>query len=136
MIGALRFSAASIFVCFALTSPAAALCVSPKGLSGTWTANDGGSYYVRRLGNVVWWVGESADDGVAWTNAFRGTTDGKTITGEWVDVIQATGHFGVGTLTLKINGVLGTGVHGFDKIGGTGSGFGGVHWFMPCHDTN
>jgi hypothetical protein len=61
-----------------------------------------------------------------------GTTDGDTITGEWADVIHNSGF---GTLTLKILGKLGTGVHGFDRIGGTGSGFGGQHCFMPCNDT-
>ena len=132
MIGTLRLSAAALLVFLFLTFQATAQCVSPKFLTGAWKANDGGTYYVRRLGNVVWWVGKSADNGASWTNVFRGTTDGDTITGEWADVIHNSGF---GTLTLKILGKLGTGVHGLEKIGGTGSGCGGQHWFMPCNDT-
>lgn len=116
-----------------LVSQASAQCVAPKGLNGAWKANDGGTYFVRRLESVVFWMGQSGDGGRSWTNVFRGTTDGVTITGEWADV---RGNNGSGTLTLKINGKLGVGVNGFDRIGGSGSGFGGQHWFRPCNDTN
>jgi hypothetical protein len=132
MIGSLRFSAATMLVLVLLASHATAQCVSPTGLNGGWKANDGGTYYLRRLDSVVWWMGMSAEGGRSWTNVFRGTTNGDTITGEWADVIGK----GAGTMTLKILGKLGVGVHGFDKIGGTGSGFGGQHWFRPCNDTN
>jgi hypothetical protein len=132
MIGMLRLGAAIIVSCLVLSSHATALCVAPTRLTGAWTANDGGTYLVRLLGNTVWWVGRSADDGASWTNTFKGMRDGNIITGEWADVIR---HGGSGTLTLRINGELGIGVHGFEKIGSTGAGFGGEHWFMPCNDT-
>ncbi len=28
-------------------------------LTGTWKANDGGTYYIRNIGNDVWWLGIS-----------------------------------------------------------------------------
>ena len=127
-----RVGAAIIVASLALSSQATALCVAPTRLTGVWTANDGGTYQVRLLGKTLWWVGRSADNGESWTNTFKGTLDGDVISGEWADVIR---HGGSGTLTLRINGELGVGVHGFEKIGSTGSGFGGEHWFMPCHDT-
>ena len=136
MNSVIRFFAATILVSLVLTSQAAAQCVSSKHLSGAWHSNDGGTYYVKRIGHTVWWMGESPDNGVTFTNVFRGTWNeaDNTITGDWTDV---AGNFdGNGTLTLKINGQIGVGVHGFDKIGATGAGFGGQHWFKPCNDTN
>src|SRR5437870_5634848 len=31
--------------------------ISPFNLTGTWTADDEGIYYVRQVDNTVWWVG-------------------------------------------------------------------------------
>lgn len=133
MIGILRFVFPTLLAFGGLTTQAIAQCVSPKSITGIWKANDGGTYIVRRVQtNVVWWIGKSGDNGASWTNVFRGVINGNTINGEWADLVHNNG---VGTLQLKIQGAIGTGVHGFDKIGGTGSGFGGAHWFMPCNDT-
>jgi hypothetical protein len=49
-----------------------AQCVAPRDMNGVWRANDGGTYYVRQVGNDVWWVGMSADGGKTWTNVFKG----------------------------------------------------------------
>ena len=121
----------STLVLLAISSQADALCVAPKKLTNAYKANDGGTYFVRKLGNVVWWMGESADDGRSWTNVFRGTLNGNTFSGEWADVV---GNGGRGTLTLRILGSIETGVHGFERIGNTGSGFGGERWSIPCND--
>ena len=38
-------------------------------LTGTWKADDGGIYYIRNIGNVVWWLGISgSDDGKTFSN--------------------------------------------------------------------
>ena len=133
MIRISKFGLATILMLFGLSSAATAQCVSPKSITGVWKANDGGTYIVRRVqGTVVWWIGKSGDNGASWTNVFTGVINGNIINGEWADLVHNNG---VGTLQLKIQGAIGTGVNGFDKIGGTGSGFGGSHWFMPCHDT-
>jgi hypothetical protein len=133
MIRKLSPSAVTALVLLLTASQTSAQCLAPKGLTGVWKANDGGTYYVRRLGTTVWWMGESADEGRSWTNVFKGVLSGDTFTGEWADVVQASGR---GTLTLKIEGAIGVGVHGWRKIGGSGDGFGGEHWFQPCNDTN
>jgi hypothetical protein len=71
------------------------------------------------------WTGMSANDGRSWTNAFAGKIAGDTISGTWVDVPR--GKFAeAGTLTLKVSQVGPKIV--MQKIGSTGSGFGGTSW--------
>ena len=76
-------------------------------LSGVWTADDGGTYYVREFQNVVWWLGwspTSAHDfhkGTAFSNVFKGAISGNTIAGEWADVPRGQTH-GAGSLTVAI----------------------------------
>src|SRR5438552_10383664 len=91
--------------CFAL-SPA----VRAYNLTGTWSADDGGLYYVRQLNDIVWWVGMSTESrmglqdfrkGVAYTNVFWGRLRGDTIVGDWADVPHGSSHSN-GTLTLRI----------------------------------
>ncbi len=109
------------------TPPARALCAAPTQLSGVWQANDGGTYSVRRVGNTVWWLGMSGDGGRTWTNIFRGTLTGNLIQGEWSDVRGGIG--GSGTLTLRL-----TPFSQMEKVGSSGSGFGGSRWNRPCND--
>jgi hypothetical protein len=124
---------AAVGLILATALPAKAQCVSRSQLSGEWLSDDGGTYWVRRAdGNVVWWVGQSGDQGRTWINVFKGTYDPKTnlIVGDWSDVRSA--HFNQGTLTLKLNGTL-TAVNGFNKVSGVGP-FGGTRWFFHCAD--
>lgn len=78
-------------------------------LTGTWMADDGGIYYVRQLGSVVWWNGMSGLEGPAaflgrgFNNVGRGVIDSKlAIIAQWADVPRGstTGsgevHFQVG----------------------------------------
>ncbi len=115
--------------CAALWSatPAYALCAAPKTMDGTWKANDGGTYYVRQVGNQVWWFGESKKNG--FSNVFRGNRSGNTVTGMWADIKGGTGS---GTLTFVISGTNSVG--GWKKQSATG-GFGGSIWFKGCDDT-
>lgn len=55
-------------------------------LSGRWSGNDGGTYYLRQTGGAVHWYGESADTQPAWSNVFSGRIDGTRIKGKWADV--------------------------------------------------
>ncbi len=113
----------------ALPTSLHAQCAAPKNVSGRWTANDGGTYYLHAIGNTLWWVGMSGDDGRSWTNVFKGTRNGNSIAGEWADVRgRAWGH---GTLTLRISGTT-----FMERTGGSGSGFGGRRWGRGgCNDT-
>lgn len=111
------------------TAPVHAICAAPKYVSGAWKANDGGTYHLHRIDNTIWWVGMSGDDGRSWINVFKGTRNGNIIEGEWADVGgRAWGH---GTLRLRISDTT-----FMEKIGGTGSGFGGSRWTRGgCDDT-
>ena len=93
--------------------------------TGVYQCDDGGHYYVRTVGNTVWWAGLSNNgDGLAFSNVFRGKFDDKddTIKGNWVDVPRG-GNLGRGGLTLQVL----TPFH-FKKIDSSGNGFGGNDW--------
>jgi len=47
---------------------------SQTGLTGAWTCDDGGTYYLRQDGNTIWWAGLSGDrnlqQGLSFCNVF------------------------------------------------------------------
>ena len=45
-------------------------------LTGVWWASDQATYYVRQVGNAVWWFGMSRDRGRSFANVFRGDLTG------------------------------------------------------------
>lgn len=120
---------ALVLVSIGVAPPAAGLCTTPKAVSGVWASNDGGTYYMRRVGHDVWWLGQGPDN--SWMNVFNGTEDGHTITGRWADVNPVRGS---GTLTLKISGQLDQSIYGFERVASTGDGFAGTRWFKRCDD--
>lgn len=91
-------------------------------VTGTYAGDDGGRYFVRQIGNVVWWVGLSGDGGNSFTNVFKGVLQPNNhINGEWADVpLGANTAGGALTLFVEANGSL-------RKLNQTG-GFGGSHW--------
>ena len=54
-------------------------------LTGVWTAHDGSTYYVRHIGNQVYWRGVSKDQGRSWTHNFQGTLSGAVVSGILTD---------------------------------------------------
>ena len=108
--------------------PAAAqrpiICLARPSLTGSWLANDGGTYRLRQVGNTIWWVGMSGDDGKSWTHAFHGVRNGNVVNGRWADV---NGPMGSGALTLQVRG---NGTH-LLRTAATGSGFSGTRWRRP-----
>ena len=105
-------------------APAAQICVPPPGLSGHWRGNDEGDYYIREIGNTVYWVGlDSTTNGRGWTHMFTGYRSGTTINGRWADV---RGNSGAGTMKLVFAGMTMT------RVASTGSGFGGSKWIKRC----
>jgi hypothetical protein len=103
-----------------------AVAQSPP-LTGKWRGtNDGSIYYIRQVGNKIFWIGFSGkDDGKWWSNVFTGTVQpgSKTIVGNWADVPRGTAPLGVGTLTLAIENSF-----RFHKFSTTGSFFGTNQW--------
>ena len=70
-------------------------------LTGAWHADDIGTYYLRQIGNTLWWLGMSRDQGRTFMNVFRGTIGSNGIEGTWVDVpVGAGGARSGGILTL------------------------------------
>jgi len=55
-------------------------------LTGAWNCDDGGKYYVRQLGTIVWWYGEQDPGYPSWSNVMRGTISGNMINADWTDV--------------------------------------------------
>jgi hypothetical protein len=76
-------------------------------LNGAWSADDGGTYYIRQLGDgSVSWAGledSGFHRGIGFTNVFQGriSTDGTTLAGEWADVPRGA-TLNSGTLTLQM----------------------------------
>jgi hypothetical protein len=91
-------------------------------LTGKWKADDGGTYYLRRVGNQVWWYGEPSPTNPGWSNVFVGTVQGNQISGSWADVPKG-GAQGNGNMQLRI--VSSTRL---EAISNSGSGFGGKVW--------
>jgi hypothetical protein len=124
------------------SSVAAACDKAPKAfnpnhveLTGAWAGDDGGIYYLRQVGTIVWWNGLSGRDGRPsdlgrdWNNVGRGEVDGLTVNVEWADVPRG-GILGDGTLKLTIEDD-GTGNVRLVKTSETGGGFGNSLW-TPC----
>lgn len=95
--------------------------------TGVYNCDDGGRYYVRQIGNTVWWAGLGNDGtGDNFTNVFRGTRSGNVVSGTWVDVPRGV-TTGVGTLSFQISVDPTTQRVTFTRRSTTG-GFGGTFW--------
>jgi C1A family cysteine protease len=69
-------------------------------LNGYFKGNDNGHYYVRTVGNNVYWFGEHPNGN--WANVFKGTLSGSRVTGTFYDVPKG-GAQGSGALVVEIN---------------------------------
>jgi hypothetical protein len=78
----------------------------PIDLSGAWSGNDGGIYYMKQIDSCLWWSALSSFEGQppgdAWVMTFKGQVRAdKTIHGEFVDV--KSNNPGSGTMTIQID---------------------------------
>jgi hypothetical protein len=89
-------------------------------VTGRWRSDDGGTYFVRQIGDEVWWYGESGDGARGWANVLHGTIDGRIITATWADVPRGSAQSS-GTITLFVDGDT------IERRSGSG-GFGGTRW--------
>jgi hypothetical protein len=89
-------------------------------MTGVWNCNDGGVYFIRQVGNQMWWYGQSSDGGTTWSNVFQGTIRGSKIIGSWADIPKGSVR-GSGEMTLRISSSR------IQKISG-GENFGGSAW--------
>jgi hypothetical protein len=87
-------------------------------------ANDGGMYFLRQVGDVLWWLGASGGlmhPGLEFCNVFHGSITASAVTGDWSCVPRGAAS-GRGTLTLRP-----AGEHQLLRVGGSG-GFGASIW--------
>ena len=89
-----------------------------RAVTGVWLADDCGKYYIRQIGDVVWWVGEHQFG--AWCNVFRGTRQSRNVVGQWADVPKCSSN-GEGRLELACVDEM------MKQTEGPG-GFGGTYW--------
>ena len=109
---------------------------SPIDLTGTWSGDDQGVYYLRQLGDEVRWLGMSglgapfALRGSDWTNVYVGTLKGGTITGTYADVPQGK-ILDHGPVVLKLTSTPGGGISLVRTDPVLETGFGGA-LLTPC----
>jgi hypothetical protein len=123
----------------------------PLDLTGIWTADNGAVYYVREIGNDVWWAGfdpdpfstlasksNSFERGLTSAQVFHGTLSGDTVNGNWAEVPRETGStLGQGTLILAVSHDSAGSVIQFQTESQTG-GFAARSWTrssipgLPC----
>jgi hypothetical protein len=89
-------------------------------LTGVWSCNDGGIYYLRQIGDTLWWDGNDPNGG--WANVANGSIEGNTISMRFADVPEGR-TTGSGRLILNIisNDELGA----LEKP----DGYGGSRWW-------
>src|ERR1700704_3513114 len=76
-----------------------ASATSAKMLNGYYEADNGGAYFVRQIGDSVYWFGE--DPNGAWANVLVGTISGNKITARFWDVPKGKTQ-GMGEMILQI----------------------------------
>jgi hypothetical protein len=100
------------------------------GLTGVWSADDGGFYYVRQEGQRIWWGGFSGElglqVGLAFCNVFQGSIAGIDVEGSWADVPRGLTH-GLGELSFTVQRTAGGIPFILNKTAGTG-GFSASTW--------
>ncbi len=78
------------------------------GLTGVWKGSDKGIYYMRQVGNLVYWLGMSPDNGGTFTNVFRGVATNNwlstNVSGTWADIPYGAGA-GRGSIAFAISNV-------------------------------
>jgi hypothetical protein len=93
-------------------------------LTGVWSSDDSGTYYLRQVGNTVWWLGLSVDEGRTFANVFRGTLQNNQVSGNWADLpLGQTSNSGTITVTAA-SGPLSTGL----TRSAVSGGFAGDSW--------
>jgi hypothetical protein len=97
-------------------------------LTGVWSCDDGGTYYIRQSGDSIWWFGEPSTNPGAWSNVANGTIRDSIINIFWSDVPKGC-TMNKGTLVLSI--LSKDKLTATDKTGG----FGGSNWARIAMNT-
>lgn len=57
-------------------------------LTGVWDGDDGGIYYLRQIGNEIFWYGENDPLNPSWSNVAHGRIYGSILILNWADVTK------------------------------------------------
>jgi hypothetical protein len=90
-----------ILVALVWLSTAPVMGAEAADLTGVWRTSGGVTFYVRQLGNEIWWFGQQAPTNPRWTNVAQGMLVGDLVQVKWVDVpMGGTRH--QGSLALRV----------------------------------
>lgn len=103
--------------------------LSTNDLTGIWNSNDGGIYYIRQIGDTIWWYGEQTAMSPLFANIARGTISGNTINLYWSDVPKGRS---TSSGTLDLNIVSNSQLMATQKTGG----FSGSTWTRQTTGTS
>jgi hypothetical protein len=112
----------------------------PLDLSGAWSGNDTGLYYIKQIGSCIWWSGmsnfEDQYPGQEWIMVFRGSIDGEgRINGDFVDVRSTNPGSGTLTIEARIDQVNGAPAVQLYRTGQTGHPVGVSFWQRAAEPT-
>lgn len=89
------------------SGPSTTVPSTAEDLTGVWDCDDGGTYYIRQLGNAIWWYGEPSNNPGQWSNVAKGTISGNAINMDWADVPKgSTMNSGILVLNIESNNRL------------------------------
>ena len=103
----------------------------PNDLTGKWSANDGATYFIRQIGNKLWWFGASSlQEGIPFSNVLHGEVYGggsiqPYIWGEWQDVPFGNNRWS-GQLFINVD------PSGQKLFKTSGEGFSATEWTKDC----
>lgn len=69
------------------------LLAQATDLTGTWSCGGGNIIYIRQVDSEIWWLNESSDGGLSFTNVFNGTVFNGLINGKFADVPKGVTHY-------------------------------------------
>jgi hypothetical protein len=78
-----------------------AIAAQAANLTGAWESDSGGSYYIRQLGNDIWWYGEASASDPMWSHVAHGKLQGKLLKLDWADVPKGS-IMGSGILVIEV----------------------------------
>jgi len=99
----LKISCTLVFTALLLVIFARPVSTQVNGISltGTWTAGNLGVFFIRQIGNEVWWLGEDDPVQPSWCNVGHGTVTDRTLTVDWIDIPKGTSR-SRGTVVINI----------------------------------
>lgn len=91
-------------------------------IEGVFGCDWNGKYYIRQIGNEIFWYGEGDKLSPEWSNVAHGTINGNILNLTWADVPKGS-IMQKGTLVIQINSN-----DNFIKLSMDGDNFGSTEW--------